>query len=79
MLRQSTPLLSYNDEWRIHRKLSHIALSPNAIKQYYYIQEDLAALLSQQFLEAPEKFVDHVRLYVNVIHFCGTPECSTIL
>ncbi|RPD52531.1 cytochrome P450 [Lentinus tigrinus ALCF2SS1-7] len=61
-LGQSTPLLSYNDEWRIHRKLAHSALGPNAIRQYYHIQEDLAALLSQQFLEAPEKFVDHVRL-----------------
>ena len=58
------PLLPYNDEWRAHRKLAHNALSPSAVKRYYTIQEDLAALLAKQFLDTPEDFFSHIRLWV---------------
>ncbi|KAI0743770.1 cytochrome P450 [Daedaleopsis nitida] len=61
-LEQSTPLLRYGDDWRMHRKLEHSALGPAAVKQYQPIQEDLAALLAKQMLDDPEGFVDHVRL-----------------
>jgi cytochrome P450 len=56
------PLLSNNAAWREQRKLAHTALSPTAVKRYYIVQEDLAALLCQQFLDEPEHFFDHVRL-----------------
>ena len=56
------PLLPYDDEWRAQRKLAHHALSPRAVKQYHAVQEDLAALLCQSFLDAPEEFFSAVRL-----------------
>ncbi|KAJ3552582.1 hypothetical protein NM688_g4079 [Phlebia brevispora] len=61
-LGQSMPLLSYDDEWRAHRKLAHNALSPSAVRRYHTTQEDLAALLGQQLLNEPEDFFTHVRL-----------------
>ncbi|EKM49581.1 uncharacterized protein PHACADRAFT_154053 [Phanerochaete carnosa HHB-10118-sp] len=61
-LGKSMPLLNYNQEWRAQRKLAHHALGPRAVKQYYVVQEDLAALFSKQILEDPEGFFSHVRL-----------------
>ncbi|KAI0919557.1 hypothetical protein AcV5_001591 [Taiwanofungus camphoratus] len=61
-LGQSMPLLPYGEEWRAHRKLAHVALSATAVKLYYTVQEDLAALLSKQLLETPADFFSHVRL-----------------
>lgn len=63
---QSMPLLPYGEEWRIQRKLAHSALSPSAVKKYYTIQEDLAAILGKQLLDNPEEFFDHIRLYASL-------------
>ncbi|KAG5650435.1 hypothetical protein H0H81_012286 [Sphagnurus paluster] len=52
----------YGKEWREHRKLAHIALSPTALKEYHAIQEDLSALLNQALLDNPEDFSAHIRL-----------------
>lgn len=56
------PMLAYNDEWRLQRKLAHAALGPGAVKKYHDVQEDLAALLAKQLLDAPTEFFSHVRL-----------------
>ncbi|KAI0635409.1 cytochrome P450 [Trametes polyzona] len=61
-LGQSMALMSYTDEWKAHRRLAHVALSPNAVKRYHVVQEDLAALLSQAFVDNPEDFFSQVRL-----------------
>ncbi|KDQ61306.1 hypothetical protein JAAARDRAFT_152482 [Jaapia argillacea MUCL 33604] len=61
-LGQSMPLLPYGKEWREHRKLAHVALSPTAVKKYHGIQEDLAASMMKDFLEKPKDFFEHVRL-----------------
>ncbi|KAI0704573.1 cytochrome P450 [Earliella scabrosa] len=61
-LGQSMPLLPYREEWRMQRKLAHSALSPAAVKKYYTIQEDLAAILAKQLIDSPEDFFDHIRL-----------------
>ncbi|KAJ7223154.1 cytochrome P450 [Mycena pura] len=58
-LGQSMPLLPYGNEWRAHRKLAHVALSPGAVKQYHELQEDLAALLNKAILNKPEEFFSH--------------------
>lgn len=55
-------MLAYNDEWRLQRKLAHAALGPGAVKKYHDVQEDLAALLAKQLLDAPTEFFSHVRL-----------------
>ncbi|KAJ6489644.1 cytochrome P450 [Mycena vitilis] len=60
-LGQSMPLLPYGNEWRAHRKLAHVALSQNAVKQYHELQEDLAALLNKAMLDRPDDFFAHVR------------------
>ena len=46
----------------MQRKLAHSALSPAAVKKYYTIQEDLAAILAKQLIDSPEDFFDHIRL-----------------
>ncbi|KAI0746389.1 cytochrome P450 [Daedaleopsis nitida] len=56
------PLLPYNEQLRVQRKLVHSALSPVLVKNYHAVQEDLAALLCQQLIEDPRDFMDHVRL-----------------
>ncbi|OBZ74343.1 O-methylsterigmatocystin oxidoreductase [Grifola frondosa] len=61
-LGQSMPLLPYGKEWREHRKLAHVALSPAAVKKYHGVQEDIAALMNRDFLDRPEDFFSHVRL-----------------
>ena len=63
---QSTPMLTYGEDWRVHRRLQHSALGPPAVKQYQIVQEDLAALMAKQFLDKPEGFIDHVRLWVSL-------------
>ncbi|TFK38918.1 cytochrome P450 [Crucibulum laeve] len=61
-LGQSVPLLPYDKEWREHRKLAHLALSPTAVKRFTGVQEDLAALLNKMLMDNPDNFFDHVRL-----------------
>lgn len=56
------PLLSYGEEWKAHRRLAHVALSPGTVKRYHPVQEDLAALLCQALVENPKDFFGHVRL-----------------
>lgn len=56
------PLLQYDHQWRLQRKLARTALSPDAVKKYHHIQAKLAALMCQSFLENPVKFRDHIRL-----------------
>ncbi|KAG2335457.1 cytochrome P450 [Suillus weaverae] len=43
-LRQSMPMLQYGTTWREHRKLSRMALSPDAVKRYHRVQEDIIAM-----------------------------------
>ncbi|OBZ74404.1 O-methylsterigmatocystin oxidoreductase [Grifola frondosa] len=59
---QSMPLLPYGKEWREHRKLAYIALSPSAVKKYHSVQSDISALMNRDFLERPDDFFSHVRL-----------------
>ncbi|KAI0635410.1 cytochrome P450 [Trametes polyzona] len=61
-LGQSMVLLPYGDEWKAHRRLAHIALSPNAVRQYYTVQEDLAASLCQAIVDDPEDFCSQIKL-----------------
>ncbi|KAL5536470.1 hypothetical protein ACEPAF_292 [Sanghuangporus sanghuang] len=61
-LGQSMPLLPYGEEWRSHRKLAHIALSPSSVKVYHRIQENLAIMLCNDLLRTPNDFFSLVRL-----------------
>lgn len=61
---QSMPMLGYGREWREHRKLAHLALSPSVVRKYHRIQEDLASVMMLDLLKTPTDFFNHVRLYV---------------
>ena len=58
------PLRMHDRGWKLQRKLARTAMSLDAVKQYYPLLEDLAALLSESLRENPEAFGVHIRLYV---------------
>jgi len=55
-------IMNYGKTWREHRKLTHIALSPDAVKQYYRVQEQIALLLMKGLLDTPQEFDSLLRL-----------------
>ncbi|KZP26341.1 cytochrome P450 [Athelia psychrophila] len=61
-LDSSMPLMDYGPQWKFHRKLARTALSPESVKKYRYIQEQLAVMMCQLFLHKPREFDDHIRL-----------------
>ncbi|KAF7432586.1 hypothetical protein PC9H_004528 [Pleurotus ostreatus] len=61
-LDKSTPLLPCDDVWKLHRKLARTALSPDAIKKYHIVQEDIAALLNKSLCDDPDDFRQTFRL-----------------
>lgn len=61
---QSMPLRDHDDEWREMRRLSHNALGAVPVRQYYTMQEDMAALFARDILEKPSDFRTILRMYV---------------
>ncbi|TFK68106.1 cytochrome P450 [Pluteus cervinus] len=61
-LNKGIPLLQYGPTWKQHRKLTHIALSPEAVKKYYGVQEDIASMYLNGLLDEPQKFIPLLRL-----------------
>jgi cytochrome P450 len=56
-------VISYGKTWREHRKLTHIALCPDAVRQYYHIQKEITLLLLKGLLGTPQEFDSLLRLY----------------
>jgi hypothetical protein len=46
----------------MHRKLGHVALKADAVKKYIPVQQQIAHLLLEAFLDTPRDFISHVRL-----------------
>lgn len=65
---QSTPLMSYGEQWRLHRRLSKPALNVTAVKKYWGLEQQCAALMCKALLESPDDFFEHVRM-------CAAPSC----
>ncbi|KAF4597560.1 hypothetical protein EYR40_008022 [Pleurotus pulmonarius] len=61
---ESMPLRLHDRGWKLQRKLARTAMSPDAVKQYHPLLEDIAALLSESLRETPEAFGVHIRLFV---------------
>ncbi|KAF9058453.1 cytochrome P450 [Rhodocollybia butyracea] len=61
-LDRGMPLLPYNYQWRLQRKLAKKALSSLEVKKYHTTQTQLAALMCHSFITDPLHFRDHVRL-----------------
>ncbi|KIM79189.1 hypothetical protein PILCRDRAFT_823775 [Piloderma croceum F 1598] len=81
-LDRSMVVINYGKTWREHRKLTYIALNPEAVKQYYRAQERIALLLLNGLLDAPQDFDSLLRLLVFValhmtVIFALTKSCST--
>jgi cytochrome P450 len=55
-------LMSNTKTWQQHRRLAHIAFSPESVKKYYRTQEDISVLMARGIVDEPEHFIDHVRL-----------------
>lgn len=55
-------LMNYGGTWREHRKLTHIALGPDAVKRYYRVQEQITLLLLKGLLDTPQEFDSLLRL-----------------
>ena len=56
------PLRDYDKEMREMRKLTHSALGPVPVKQYYRMQEDMAALFAKEVLEDPKDYRNSLRM-----------------
>jgi len=61
-LDKSMPMLQYGPTWREHRKLARMALSPDAVKKYHKVQEDIVAMYVDSLLEQPAEFASQLRL-----------------
>lgn len=57
-------MLEYGPTYKQQKKLTHLALSPEAVKKYHAVQEDLTALYLRAVLEQPDEFIGHLRLCV---------------
>lgn len=60
---QSTPLMSYGEQWRLHRRLSKPALNVVAVKKYWPLEQQCATLMCKSLLDSPDDFFEHVRMY----------------
>lgn len=61
-LDQGMPLHPYGSVWKLHRRLAHSALSPEAVKRYHLLQEDAAAILNRSLCETRASVCDKIRL-----------------
>ncbi|KAI0036391.1 cytochrome P450 [Vararia minispora EC-137] len=58
---KSMPLRDQDQEWREMRKLSHTALGPTPVKQYYRMQEDMAAIFAREVMDDPANYRNALR------------------
>ncbi|KAH0581542.1 O-methylsterigmatocystin oxidoreductase [Termitomyces sp. J132] len=57
-----TAFLPFGHRWKLHRKLSRIALNPQSVRQYEDILSDIANRLTESLCDDPDAFAEHVRL-----------------
>ncbi|KAJ6500767.1 cytochrome P450 [Mycena sanguinolenta] len=53
--------ISYNERFKMYRKLMHRSFNPSAAKMYWEIQEREARILIDNIVRNPEKLVQHLR------------------
>jgi hypothetical protein len=56
------PLRDHDQEWREMRKLSHTALNSTAVRQYYLMQEDMAAIFARDVINDPTNYRNALRM-----------------
>ncbi|KAF7360503.1 O-methylsterigmatocystin oxidoreductase [Mycena venus] len=52
---------SYNERFKMYRKLMHRSFNPSAAQMYWKIQEQEARILVDNIVKFPEKLVEHLR------------------
>jgi hypothetical protein len=57
-------LMHYSDRWRVHRRMFHQYMNEHAAQEYRPLQERHTHTLLRNFLQTPDKFLDHIRLSV---------------
>ncbi|KAF8643331.1 hypothetical protein AX16_009060 [Volvariella volvacea WC 439] len=61
-LDNSIPMLQWGPTLKQHRKLTHITLSPEAVKKYHIVQEDIVTMYLKSLIDTPSDFVSQLRL-----------------
>ncbi|KAF9468328.1 cytochrome P450 [Collybia nuda] len=61
-LDQSFTMLPLGPAWKQQRKLTHTSLSAEAVRKYFTIQEDIAALYLDGLIMNPKDFISQLRL-----------------
>ncbi|KAF8993245.1 cytochrome P450 [Cyathus striatus] len=61
-LDNSMPMLSYGGKYKQQRKLCHSALSSEAVKKYYDLQANAAAMYILSLINTPDNFLPQLRL-----------------
>ncbi|KAK5674339.1 hypothetical protein LTS10_012923 [Elasticomyces elasticus] len=56
-------LLKYNDHWRAQRKVMHLAVGSQAVRQYRGFQADESAILMRDIMASPEEYVSSIERY----------------
>ena len=51
-------------EWRRYRKAFHTSFMSSVLPRYHSIQAQVGAHLLNNLLDTPEKFSNHIKLYV---------------
>ncbi|OCH91992.1 cytochrome P450 [Obba rivulosa] len=61
-MKDGTLYLQHGEEWHAHRKLAHTVLGPAYVKQFFEMQEGIAATLAKSLIENPVEFFPLVRM-----------------
>ena len=57
-------MMNYGEQWKRHRKLFHQHFNQNAVDKYQHIQMRESRALLRRIRTNPDKFMDHIRMYV---------------
>ncbi|KAL4072599.1 cytochrome P450 [Scleroderma yunnanense] len=64
-----TPLMKYGEDWRIHRKLSHISLRSNVAENYHDLYLSNARQLLHDLQQSGATFSEHFKLFAGALAF----------
>ncbi len=65
------PFMPYGQAWRRRRRTFHQSLDSHAIAQYHPIQTSHIHRLVRNILDLPDKFSEHMKLYVSPTSSCA--------
>ena len=57
----------YGDRWRLHRKLTHMGVGLQQVRNYRGFQNDESKVVAYQLLDQPEEYVSHFERYATSV------------